>query len=705
MNETPGPAAPHHWPKPNLQAVRTTGTTSQLRRRAAQAAVLLLLLLYVYQAVSATTQKSNTFDEAEHLTTGYLYWVPSGEKLNPGVGVFAQAWAALPLRFDHLNLAPGMGVPPPNMTQWELGYRFFYLMGNDPAKILLQARFMISLLGAALGALVFLWSRELFGPVAGLVSLFLFVFCPTMLAHGALVTADMAAALGFFAATFCFWRLTHTVSIRNLSLSLLALGCLALAKMSSFLIIPVFVSILLVRILSKRPVELRFPRTAMIEARGSKAVIGGLMLLAHALAVAGILWLAYRFNYVDFGERAIRQKAMDAPGFPAWSGQGVRILGLETLSRLGLLPPAYVEGLSFTLRTMPRGGSLLGSHSGTGSVGFFPIAFLIKTPISTLVLIALSLLAFATWKRSSDEPDPSGRSGMRRPGLYDLSPLLILGGVYGMACLSSGLNIGHRHMMPLYPVLFVLAGANAFWLRHPRRVFQVAILLLLGAVAAESLCVRPHYLAFFNRFVGGPSRGYRYLVDSSLDWGQDLPGLRQWLDRSVPAGGGTRVFLSYFGTGDPEFYGIKALRLPSRFGTDATLPVPLQAGVYCISATSLQAAHWTTKEQKLCLRVESELAPWDAAYGNPAARSDLLRQYGKDYWTSRMKALELLQFDRLCECLRLREPDDEVGYSILIYRLSDGDLTRALDVKPQQQASPSLPPSQGNADSTTKSGP
>jgi Dolichyl-phosphate-mannose-protein mannosyltransferase len=230
------------------RSIVAVGNITLSRKQTALGAAL-LLLLYVFQAVSATTQESNTFDEAEHLSTGYFYWVDSGQKLNPGVGMLAQGWAALPLLSDHLSFAPDKGVAPPNMGQWEQGYRFFYLNGNNPAKMLLQARFMASLLGAALGLLVFLWSRELFGPVAGLISLFLFAFCPTMLAHGALVTADMAAALGFFASTFFFWRLSHTVSVRSLSLSLLALGCLALSKMSAMLIAPIILLILLVRIL------------------------------------------------------------------------------------------------------------------------------------------------------------------------------------------------------------------------------------------------------------------------------------------------------------------------------------------------------------------------------------------------------------------------------------------------------------------------
>jgi hypothetical protein len=160
-----------------------------------------MLLLYVFMAVSATTNKPTTFDEIQHLTLGYLYWTQPSNHLAPDKGIFAQAWAALPLLADHLKAPQETGAQWSNLGHWGEYYRFFYAMGNDPSAMLFQARTMISLLGATLGALIFFWSRELFGAWGGLVSLLLFIFCPNMLANGALVTADMAATLGFFAAT------------------------------------------------------------------------------------------------------------------------------------------------------------------------------------------------------------------------------------------------------------------------------------------------------------------------------------------------------------------------------------------------------------------------------------------------------------------------------------------------------------------------
>lgn len=640
-----------------------------------------LLLLYVFLAVSASRQKSNTFDEAVHLTTGYLYWSHPEEKLWPENGIFAQAWAALPLLFDHLSLTPHPGAPSMNMGQWEQGYQFLYKSGNNPDFVLFQARFMISLLGALLGFLVYSWSKELFGPKAGLVSLFLFVFCPTMLAHGALVTADMAASLGFFAATYTFWKLSRRITLQNLLLSFLALGCLALAKLSSFLIVPVFLMVWLVIIFSWRPVEISILalRPRKIETRWSKAGLGALLLVAHALAVVAILWLGYRFNYHDWGQEGSRRAALEAPGFSVWTAQSLKILGLQYLNEKHLLPPPYIEGLSLMLSALSRGGYLMGTYHKEGSIWFFPVAFLIKTPVSTLILFLLSFMGLVFRQKPKPVSASSPAKGLPCPGLYDLAPLLILGGVYGLACIFSRLNVGHRHMMPIYPVLFVLSGASIFWLVHPKMLFRILTFVLLAGVAFESLSVRPHYLAFFNQFIGGPQRGYRYLADSSLDWGQDLPGLGRWLDHNPSANGESKTYFSYFGTGDPEYYGIKALRLPDRFRMDKAPTFSLQPGTYCISATYLhEFTPLSPIQNNLYLQTLPEIEKWTATVGNPEARDVLIKQQSPGYWESLLKTHRQLQFIRLLEYLRHRDPDAEVGYSILIFHLSERDLGKAL---------------------------
>lgn len=676
-------------PKP---PVERTIFRFHLSTRWQTALVAALLLLYIFMAVSATTRKSVTFDEISFATMGYLYWTQPSHHLQPENGIFASAWAALPLLFDHLQTPQETGEPWNNLGYYGEYYRFFYSMGNDPATMLFQERTMISLLGAGLGALIFFWSRELFGVRGGFASLLLFIFCPNMLAHGALVTTDMAAALGFFAATFSFWKLSHTVSWRTLTFSILALCCLFLAKMSAILILPIFFLILVVRFFSRHPVEIQLFTNKILGNRFARVGAWSCVLMLHLIGVVVMLWLAYDFQYYSWNQEAARGEILLSPHFSFWSADGMKASILENIAGMGLLPPAYLEGLSYTLQFSElRSAFLCGRFSVEGWWWFFPFAFLIKTPMASLLLFLSSFVALALWRWFPRGWMASPSEAPRCPTLYDLSPLLILGGVYGLACLTSHLNIGLRHMMPVYPVLFVLAGANVFWLLGKKPIFKITLIVLIAGTMTESLSVWPNYLAFFNQFVGGPRNGYKYLLDSSLDWGQDLPGLHQWLEKNVPAASGTPVYLSYFGTGDPKFYGINALLLPGFWDLDTPQTFPLQGGVYCLSANMLQGVYlniqppWTATDETLYGQGQVEINRWNSTANDSAARQRLLQEEGADYWTNAIKIYGDLRLARLCAYLRHRPPDDEVGYSILIYRLSDEDVRRALGGEPPEQ--------------------
>jgi hypothetical protein len=644
-----------------------------------------LLLLYVAMAVSAATQKSTTFDESLHLSVGYLYWTQPSRRLAPQNGIFAQAWAALPLLADHLQAPQETGEPRSNMRSFGQAYRFFYSMGNDPSAILFQARTMIALLGAALGALVFFWSKELFGMWGGIVSLLMFIFCPNMLAHGALATADMAAGLCFFAATFSFWKLTHTVSWRNLLVSVFALSFLVLAKMSAVLILPIFFLMLTVRLYSRRPIEFQLFANIILGKRLAKARTWSLLLVFHLVAVVGILWLAYNFKYHSWNQETTRLQILSSPGFSFWNSRGIKAYILENICQARLLPPAYLEGLSYILQSYDTWSAFLcGRCSVEGWWWFFPFAFLIKTPVASVILFFSSFLVLALGKWFPTGWLAPKSADLRFPVLYDLSPLLILAGVYGLACLTTHLDIGLRYLLPIYPVFFVLAGANAFWLLAEKLLFKMALTVLLVGTMTESLFAWPNYLAFFNHLIVNPRNRYQYLVDSSLDWGQDLPGLHQWLERNVPAADGTPVYFSYFGTGDPKFYGINAVLLPGYFDVAPPQTFRLQEGVYCLSATMLQGVYshyhgpWTPGDETLYRQVQAEVNRWNSTANDPVAHQHLLQEEGTANWTARINIFGEMRLARLCAYLRHRTPDDEVGYSILIYRLSEKDVQQAI---------------------------
>jgi hypothetical protein len=209
-----------------------------------------------------------------------------------------------------------------------------------------------------------------------------------------------------------------------------------------------------------------------------------------------------------------------------------------------------------------------------------------------------------------------------------------------------------------------------------------AVVAMLVWHAAESLRIRPDYLAYFNQLAGGPAAGYQHLADSSLDWGQDLPALKDWLDAqglNRPEG----VYLSYFGTARPEYYGVKATRLAGFLDRHAPEPpVPLGGGVYCISATVLDVigrVFYTPPQEGAYQDAFKSLVAFARASEDERAFAALTRQTGEQYWRDVFTAYDRLRTGRLVAFLRHRQPDAMVGYSILIYRLSDRDVDVAIN--------------------------
>jgi hypothetical protein len=244
-----------------------------------------------------------------------------------------------------------------------------------------------------------------------------------------------------------------------------------------------------------------------------------------------------------------------------------------------------------------------------------------------------------------------------------VAPLAILFAVYWAFSVTSHLNIGHRHILPTYPALFIVAGllvrpGGSRWLAA-----TAAALVVWNA--AESARIRPHYLAYFNPIAGGPENGWRHLVDSSLDWGQDLPGLAAWLRREARPG--EPVYVSYFGNGDLEYEGIRAQELAPVYNFDKPRRwFELEPGLYCLSATALQDVYsgwrgpWTLAKEWQYRLLWAQLTP------PPPVLIPEVRQQR----SQKLYDLDRLRFARLCQYLRLRRPDAVVGYSIFIYRLS-----------------------------------
>ena len=626
-----------------------------------------------------------------HLTAGYSYWLTGDYRLHPENGNLPQRWAALPLLASDVTFPHRNDEAWWNSNVWTIGRRFFYESQNDLAKMLWRSRGMIVLLGMMLGGLVYAWSRRLFGDTGGLVSLTLYALSPTMLANSALVTSDVAAALMFLASLGTFWRTLHKVSPATALASAAAMGLLFVSKMSAVLILPAIAVLLAVRLIAGRPLILASRGTTVIVDRSRQLVVLSGVAALHIVVVLAIIWAFYGFHFATFRQAELGRDAMHLDlTLESLTSDG----GLDSFVRLAnqfrLLPEPYLYGFAFTVEMSKARSAFLNGEYGTdGWWSFFPYTFLVKTPLATIAILGAAVgAALLRWRgvsatKSAYESPFRARA---RRALYRTAPLWVFLSIYWATAIFSHINIGHRHILPTYPPMFILCGAAGYWLQKRTTIAAALILIALCQHAVESARVYPHYLAYFNQLAGGPGQGYRHLVDSSLDWGQDLPTLKRWLDEEQdPAMRGKPVYLAYFGTGNPEFYGIETLRLPSFFDWHPRQAFVLQGGTYCISATLLQCIEfephgpWTLKYEEayralveemslLAERQKAEPDFYQRLAANPNSADDLAQI------NAMTDAYERFRFGRLCAFLRLREPNASAGFSILIYYLSDEDV-------------------------------
>jgi hypothetical protein len=669
-----------------------------------QLVLLALAGLHVWLAASVSDKLGVTSDEIAHLTAGTSYWTERDYRLQPENGLLPQRLAALPLALSPDIHYPDIHGDPTIADEWarggvwNVGARYFFESGNDLASLLQRARWMIALLGGFGIWLIGDWARRLAGPAAGLFAATLAAFSPTLLAHAGLATSDTAGAVGFLAATAAWWRLCHRITPGRILAAGLAAGVLALCKYSAVLFAPIAALLLIARLLRRARLPVRLPGRAPLALSGLRRLpaLGSAGLLAAALAI-GVIWAGYGFRYEARGPRADPDAGFDmawdnvlmvhpaASVFKQADGSaysdipplraGAVQAFVRTATHFRLLPEPWLYGLAFVDRNARyRAGYLAGDWRMAGWWWFFPFAALIKSTPAELLLASAILAALLTLTR--------GRAAERRLAYRCLAPLTTVA-IYGAVALQSNLNIGHRHILPLYTFGFVLVAVLAVRARRlssPRLVAGLAVALLISQAAA-SLGVRPHYLAYFNPLAGGPDGGHRFLVDSSLDWGQGLPSLKAWLGKNVPTG--TRVYLSSFGSDRPGHHGIEATRFGDtyfRLGEPALILPVLEPGLYVFSATMWQRVYthargpWNESLEHAYWRQFRFWASVDKPDWDGVNRDNI----SPDLRYERLLDYEHLRFGRLCRYLASRAPDAIVAHQYLVFQLNADDLRLAL---------------------------
>ena len=493
-----------------------------------------MILLLTCLRIGATYGVFNqTWDEPAHLATG-LEWLQRGtytfEPLHPPL---ARVAVALGPYLAGARLTPGEPNP------WVQANR---ILGTGAAywAMLARARVATLVFFVAAGMAVFVIAGRALGPWPAAAAVFLFATLPPVLAHAGFATTDVAFMAGTIVTLACFlsW-LEQPTPGRGVRLGL-AIAATVLTKFSALLFLPV---VLLVTALCVR-------RTKVPVSRAERMARPLYLLLRPVWITAlVVIWAGYRFSI--------------GPIIPT---EGPRHCETSTPCSVDSLPkpiaalvtapvwpaPELVRGLVAYGREgrIGRKAFLLGRHKWGGWWYFFPVALAIKTPLPFLLLVAAGATTMAASR---------AREGDRIVAATGLAACGIL-----LMLMPSQVNLGVRHALAIYPLASIVAarGAQTVWSWKQPMAGRLLLAGLAGWQIAVGVRAAPDYIAYFNELAPGPPE--HYLLDSDLDWGQDLARLADTLH----ARGIQDVALAYNGSADPTAVGIEHFRYLAPFTRD-----------------------------------------------------------------------------------------------------------------------------------------
>ena len=520
------------------------------------AALCFLLLLLSLQLYFSVRRESQTWDEGNHIFTGYRSWTHGDYGLNPEHPPLVKLFATVPLLWSQPKL-PVLEERFFKEDAFLRGKEFLYQ--NDPDKILSRTRTAAAVFTLLTALVVFFGTREMFGAGAAFIALTLLTFDPNLLAHGALITTDVGLACFMFLSVYMFYRFVKLPSALRLIATAIAVGLVLAVKHTGLLVLPILFLLALCEIkLTGRALKLL----------GSLVFIG--------LIGWVVLWSTYRFRY-DARPNGLQLNpplAAYVEGLKPYEAWPIR-----TAARLHALPESYLYGLADVKLTANYYTSyVLGKVYAHNVWFYFPIAFLIKSTVGVLALFLLTLGVVAT-----------RRLNRGREILFLSVPVIF----YLIVALTVGMNIGVRHILVVYVFLYVLIGGAMCALIARSRKWAYAVGVLLLVHAASSVLAFPNYIAYANELWGGPSQTHRYLTDSNSDWGQQLKSVKQYLDQR----GVKDCWFLYFaeGVAEPTYYGIPCKPLPtiSTLWLNVPIDVPTSIeGPVLISASNLSGVEF-----------------------------------------------------------------------------------------------------------------
>lgn len=453
----------------------------------------ILILIFFIHSILSVSQISRTFDESTHFKFGLNLLHGNAERPYESVMPIS-VWNALPKFISELEVIRNQSL-------------------NNLFSNFLIARSMTILFACATAYIVFRFSLSLYGFVSALFSLFLFIFDPNILAHSQLVTTDIFVTGALLLVIYTTWRYSQNRNTLNRIWLALSLGFSLITKYTAMSFIPLIFLILIIYDSRYRIKEDVYDRIKKYQYLLREYLT---LIVFIALTSTLVLNIAYQFRqtFVPFGDYVFRS--------PQFINLQKKYSFLNSIPVPA--PYAHLHGFDWILAYEQTGAGhgrhyLLGElKQGDGFYGYYIIAFFLKEPFSTQIIILLACILYFN--------DKVRRSNFWQRELFLFIPIIFYF-IYFNFFYNS--QIGIRYYLIIFPLLYIFAGSLfTKWDLFSQKQKTLTIFSIIYLIASV-LSYFPYYIPYFNEFVWNRSMSYKYLADSNLDWGQGRHELEQYL--------------------------------------------------------------------------------------------------------------------------------------------------------------------------------
>ena len=494
--------------------------------------LLALLAIFFFRGLYLNSYHSLTSDEPV-IYTGLALWKTGNFEHSP---THPPAMKLLTAIFT-LPLHPNIVIPEgfPNIDEFLYGRQLIFQFNQQIfQKMIDWGRFPALLLGLLAAVYVYKWASEITNKKSALLAVTLYIFFPSIVALSAVADNDIMITAFFLMTAYYFKHYISGNSTKDAVLTGVCLGVTLLSKHTGILVIPImlFASLIILFTSHKLPMLKFIPSNNQNFKRSILAIIAFFVFIGIISAAVVNAGYFFQGTFTPLGEYKFEQNF-----FPIFNSPALSWIPVP-------LPYWYLKGLETNQIFSVNAHYFHGNWVTTEDWYFFIFSFLVKTPIPLLIML---LIALVFYKKLSVNKR--------------IDMILILLTVVGITLFFSlkQYKLGIRHLLPIYPFMFILVAM--LW-HHVSEVNMVRLkkflMLMFAWYLISTTIVHPYYLSYMNGFVGGSENGYKWFLDSNVDWGQDLNAVKSWMDKS----GYNEIGLSYYGSDVPQIRGIKSHMIP-----------------------------------------------------------------------------------------------------------------------------------------------